>query len=199
MPSIFVTSDTHFGHKKVSEIRGFSSTEAHDARVIWAWNEYVKPTDIVYHLGDVGMGSLSRFEDSVKALNGTIHLITGNHDECHPLFRGSQNKFRAWANLFASVQQFHQINHDGQRILMSHFPYNGEGSQRADDEDRYSEFRLRDLGMTLIHGHTHDKKQRHSLSALGSHMFHVGWDSWRRPVNIKELSYGIPVDIEDGN
>ncbi len=54
-------------------------------QLINSWNKVVKETDHVYHLGDLAMhpqyekGSQDILE-LVQQLNGTIHLIKGNHD-----------------------------------------------------------------------------------------------------------------------
>ena len=56
---IYVTSDTHFNHPRdfLFAPRGFSSCFEHDEQVIKNWNSVVKSDDIVYHLGDLGMGT----------------------------------------------------------------------------------------------------------------------------------------------
>jgi calcineurin-like phosphoesterase family protein len=57
---VFVTSDTHFGHKRVIEFeaahRPFATIEEHDRELIARWNATVKPKDTVWHLGDVYFG-----------------------------------------------------------------------------------------------------------------------------------------------
>jgi calcineurin-like phosphoesterase family protein len=78
--SIFFTSDTHYGHKLMRELRGFSSIEEMDEKMIEAWNARVTTMDVVYHLGDLSFRPLSDTKNITKQLNGTIHLILGNHD-----------------------------------------------------------------------------------------------------------------------
>ena len=60
---------------------------------------------------------------------------------------------------------------------LSHFPYDGD----FHDGDRYTEFRLEDKGVPLIHGHVHTTDQA-TVSKSGTPMFHVGWDAWYEPV-----------------
>lgn len=48
--------------------------------IIQKWNSVVKKDDIVYHLGDVGFGSLQEVKSLVERLNGTKILLKGNHD-----------------------------------------------------------------------------------------------------------------------
>lgn len=79
---IFITSDTHFGHKKICEFesiaRPFKSVEEHDDELVYRWNHTVKKNDTVWHLGDVLFGEQSF--DTLKRLNGIKKLVMGNHD-----------------------------------------------------------------------------------------------------------------------
>lgn len=81
--TIWFISDTHFDHDNILEYssRPFESLEEHNAALILNWNDYVKPNDIVYHLGDFAMGrDFANIESICGSLNGFIHLIPGNHD-----------------------------------------------------------------------------------------------------------------------
>ena len=61
MPAVFLVSDTHFGHAGVcrflrndgTKLRPWDNPEEMDEYMVEAWNKKVKPTDKVYHLGDV--------------------------------------------------------------------------------------------------------------------------------------------------
>ncbi len=48
--------------------------------IIQKWNSVVKKDDTVYHLGDVGFGSLEEVKGLIEKLNGTKILLRGNHD-----------------------------------------------------------------------------------------------------------------------
>lgn len=82
MNRVFVTADTHFGHKKILEFesvhRPFKTIEEHDEELIRRWNEVVGPKDTVWHLGDVLFGQ-EAFK-TLGRLNGNKKLIMGNHD-----------------------------------------------------------------------------------------------------------------------
>lgn len=185
MSKFFFTSDTHFDHQLVAELRGFTSPAEHDAAVVEEWNRVVGKNDTVWHLGDVGMGPLRRWASSVRALNGTIHLVTGNHDDAAPgVSRKAQKVQRAWMELFESIQPFARIRRGGDHALLSHYPYSGEGVRNLDD--RFVQYRLRNTGLPLVHGHTHDKDQRLSFDE-GTPMLHVGWDAWKRLVTLEEV------------
>jgi calcineurin-like phosphoesterase family protein len=82
LSTVFFIGDTHFGHERVFEKGAwpeFDSIEEHDEEIIRRWNVVVRPKDIVWHLGDVGMWGLPSLAP-VRELNGKKRLIRGNHD-----------------------------------------------------------------------------------------------------------------------
>ena len=80
---LWFTSDNHFGRDKtrVLTCRPFDSANEMDKEMIKNWNKFIKPNDIVYHLGD--FGNL----DILKKLNGRIRLVMGNHERKEELSR----------------------------------------------------------------------------------------------------------------
>ena len=134
MPSVFLVSDTHFGHEKTctvfkredgSPLRPFGSAEEMDEFMIKAWNERVKPTDKVYHLGDVVINR--KFLSVLDRLNGDKVLIRGNHD----IF-----KLEDYTQYFRDVRGYHVMN----GLILSHVPVH------ADSLARFG---------ANIHGHLH--------------------------------------------
>ncbi len=81
MKTLF-TADSHFGHANIIKYsnRPYSDVDEMDNKMIHNWNQVVAPDDVVYHLGDFSMGQKQASEYR-KRLNGTIHLIAGNHDK----------------------------------------------------------------------------------------------------------------------
>jgi predicted phosphohydrolase len=81
--SIFFTADTHFGHANVIKYakRPFASAHDMNMELVRRWNEVVQPKDTVYHLGDVGLCPPNSLQRILERLNGTIHLVIGNHDK----------------------------------------------------------------------------------------------------------------------
>ena len=57
--TVFFTSDTHFGDRRVLQIdrRPFGSVALHDAALVARWNELVASNDEVWHLGDFTLGA----------------------------------------------------------------------------------------------------------------------------------------------
>ncbi len=124
MPSVWLISDTHFGHEKTctmfkrtdgTPLRPFSCAEEMDEYMVKAWNERVKPTDKVYHLGDV---VISRKNLSILSrLNGDKVLIKGNHD----IF-----KLTDYTEHFRDIRGYHVMN----GCILSHVPIHEESIAR---------------------------------------------------------------------
>lgn len=56
----FVTSDTHFGHERISMLAGrpFATVAEMDAALVERWNRAVPPDAVVLHLGDLALGPI---------------------------------------------------------------------------------------------------------------------------------------------
>jgi calcineurin-like phosphoesterase family protein len=193
--TLWFTSDLHIGHRLVSGLRGFSDTAEHDAHLAEQWDSRVQNKDTVWILGDVTVGRSRPALDWIHARPGTKHLVTGNHDEVWPghreAFKVLSNYGSGWSAAFASIQPFARRRIAGQNVLMSHFPYPGtsEGTDANGRpfDDRYIQYRLQDLGVPLLHGHTH-RNERATRSQLGTLQIHVGVDAWgMRPVRQDEI------------
>lgn len=78
----FYIADTHFGHEAILGLccRPFSSVREMDEFMIDAWNSVVRPTDLVYHLGDFSLGGAAHAKQIFRRLKGRKILILGNHD-----------------------------------------------------------------------------------------------------------------------
>lgn len=143
------------------------------------WNRVVAQSDEVFHLGDLALGDWTRWEGILSRLNGHKTLVLGNHDR---LFSGygrlSVTQRDRFAHFYArffdrvvSSVEGHRLE-DGTEVNLSHFPYDGD----SHGADRYAEYRLKDFGVPLIHGHTHSGGAT-SRSALGTTQVHVGVDA----------------------
>lgn len=157
-PKIWFVSDVHFGHKNVITYcnRPYQTVDEMTAAIVKIWNRTVKPQDTVYFLGDFSLNpKWSRTQ--APLLNGKKILVAGNHDACH-ISHKKADKFVAkyledgWVEVHKH-QHYMQLK-TGQNVLLSHLPYNNEY------DTRYSEFKLKDNGMVLIHGHLHGKYRK---------------------------------------
>ena len=120
--------------------------------IIERWNSYIKPNDIVYHLGDVMMGDLNAGLPLVKSLNGKIKLALGNHD--------TPQRIAAFSEFFDEIQFGYRIKIGKKMIMLSHYPML---TGNYDESKTYS-----------FHGHTHSKNPSNPEYDL---MFNVGLDA----------------------
>ena len=134
MPSVFLVSDTHFGHTGVcrfmredgvTKLRPWDDPAEMDEEMIKRWNERVRPNDKVYHLGDVVINR--RALPTLARLNGDKVLIRGNHD----IFPDTE-----YVQYFRELRAYHVMN----GMILSHIPLH--------------EASLGRFG-TNIHGHLH--------------------------------------------
>lgn len=180
---IYFTSDLHFSHGFVADTRGFDSTREHDAWIVREWNKVVTDDDTVYVLGDFGMGHPDRWIDNASLLRGQKHLIPGNHDNANLDFKPyNADRMAYYESTFLTIQQHGKIKYKGTTFLMSHYPYEADHTEDV----RHDQWRLKDLGAPLLHGHVHSH-YKFSLSANGTSQVHVGWDTWGKPVALGEL------------
>lgn len=177
--STWFTSDLHFGHRLVAGHRGFTDTTDHDDAICIEWCKRVTTSDQVWVLGDLTLSNPTKALGIIAELPGTKHFISGNHDPCHPMHRDSHKWQRRYLAAFESVQPFARRKIAGHYVLLSHFPYTADRG-----EVRYSQYRLADEGMWLLHGHLHSTEQRTSAREI-----HVGVDAWGlAPVNLDTIA-----------
>lgn len=153
MSKIFLTSDSHFGHDRgfVYESRGFNSIEEHDTALIERWNSAVSPEDIVFHLGDVMLGDNEHGMECLRKLNGTIHIIPGNHDSATriQLYKTLPNVTVQEPTEYGLQPTGGYFKHRKYLFMLTHHP-----SQTSNLEKSCY---LREHILN-IHGHTHSKK-----------------------------------------
>jgi calcineurin-like phosphoesterase family protein len=146
MPSVFLVSDTHFGHAGVcrftrndgvTKLRPWTDPDEMDEAMVRAWNDRVRPNDKVYHLGDVVINR--RALKTLARLNGDKVLIRGNHD----IFRDDE-----YREYFRELRAYHVMN----GMILSHIPIHSESLGRFG---------------TNIHGHLHANRVMVPLALSG--------------------------------
>lgn len=193
--TIFFTSDLHIGDRSVARYRGFGDDGApyHDDTLARRWDRTVGDDDEVWVLGDLS-GSQNRQAalEWVSDRTGTKHLITGNNDRAHPMHPDASAALALYLEVFDSVasagrQEWILPGRDTPtEVLLSHFPFSGEGDRM---EDRFTQWRLRDMGMPVIHGHVHTEKKVTYSDPKGTLQIHVGVDAWSlKPVPQDQLT-----------
>lgn len=177
MPAVWLVSDTHFGHAGVcrflredgSKLRPWTDPNEMDEEMIKRWNERVKPTDKVYHLGDVVINR--RCLPTLGRLNGDKVLIRGNHD----IFRDTE-----YTQYFRELRAYHVM--DG--MILSHIPVHESSMGRFG---------------TNIHGHLHAgrvKKARGVDARTGVVLYSDEVDVRYHCVCVEQTDYA-PILFED--
>lgn len=166
--SIFYWSDLHLGQPDVAAERGFTTPDEHDDHLISAWSATVTDKDTIWILGDLALSSPSRALEIIRYLPGTKHLILGNHDRAHPMHRDAHGHQSRYRDVFESVATMATHRIGDQEVMLSHFPYRDDSRT----QDRYRQYRLRDEGRWLIHGHVHDE------FTVENRQINVGVDKW---------------------
>jgi calcineurin-like phosphoesterase family protein len=115
----FIISDTHFFHGNIIDYcdRPFTCWEQMNTAMIERWNEVVSADDDVYHLGDFAMAGTNRICEVRHQLNGTIHLVLGNHDRSHNVMSRA-----GFSVMHYRYGEFVVAGIDGSMFLMSHRP-----------------------------------------------------------------------------
>ena len=178
MPSVFLVSDTHFGHAGVcrftrndgvTKLRPWDSAEEMDEAMVKAWNDRVRPTDKVYHLGDVVINRKSL--SIMSRLNGDKVLIRGNHD----IFRDTD-----YREHFRELRAYHVMN----GMILSHIPVHAESLGR--------------FGVN-IHGHLHAnrvKKARGVDARTGEVLYSDAIDPRYHCVCVEQTDFA-PILLEE--
>ena len=186
--TVYFTSDPHWGHRFVSNLRGFETVVEHDTALLDNFHDTLTEDDQTWWLGDLAMHKPDYALAQIGTIPGKHHLILGNHDRAHPMHRDSHKHQRAYFEVFESVQAFARRRINGTEVLLSHFPYVGPGDDHT-PEARKVQYRFPDLGTWLLHGHTHNSEQR-----VHDHQIHVGLDAWdMHPVPLSFLESVIPT------
>lgn len=179
----FFTSDTHYfhasllGHNDFAP-RPFPSLAVMHETMICNWNAVVKPSDSVYHLGDVALHpeheeGFAEILALLTRLNGQIVFVKGNHDT-RAFFRYLKAHDPGLADggakfAFHDVGVLLKLNH--YRYYLTHYPLL--------------------LGQTLnirnLHGHIH-----HYSVPLADNI-NVGVDAPELAFLTPDLPFGTPI------
>lgn len=177
MPSVWLVSDTHFGHAGVcrftrsdgTKLRPWDDPAEMDEAMVAAWNARVKPNDKVYHLGDVVINR--RCLPTLARLNGDKVLIRGNHD----IFKDDE-----YRQYFRELRAYHVMN----GMILSHIPVH--------------EASLGRFGVN-IHGHLHASrvmKARGVDARTGGTLYGDEIDTRYHCVCVEQTGYA-PILFED--
>ena len=174
-----MVSDTHFGHAGVCrfthpddatvKLRPWDDPDEMDEEMVRRWNETVRPSDKVYHLGDVVINRKAL--RTLHRLNGDKVLIRGNHD----IFRDEE-----YRTYFRELRAYHVLN----GMILSHIPVHEASIGR--------------FGVN-IHGHLHAsrvKKARGIDARTGAVLYGTENDVRYHCVCVEQTDFR-PILLED--
>jgi calcineurin-like phosphoesterase family protein len=215
--SVFFTSDLHLFHKFVAKLRMYRAfpgiplpsnidhvVKWHNDILAQNWDATVGKDDVVWVIGDLALTStksgMASVLDWIADRPGRKHLVPGNHDPVHSMHSDSHKWQKEYLrHAFDSVQlaarrKITLSNGEHRNVLLSHMPYTGD----RDYEDRDVQWRLRDEGDWLLHGHLHSHPN--PLHTIGTRQIDVGVDAWNlTPVALDTLAgmIGLLEGIDD--
>lgn len=168
-PRTFFYSDPHFGHRNIIEYctRPFRDSAHQTEELIARYNSVVTPEDEVRWLGDAFFTTKPEAAGIMRRLNGTKHILLGNHDK----------RTKAWYKDigFETVQEGLVLF---RRVALCHFPYIMEHEKDIRLAHLHPKFEPR----LLLHGHTHSPER------FRPYQLHVGVDAWDyAPVEFERL------------
>jgi calcineurin-like phosphoesterase family protein len=131
----FVTSDIHFGHKRILELEGrpFDTVEEMDAFLVAAWNTKVPPNGTVYVLGDISFHNRAVTRWVLEQLNGSLRIVRGGHDK--GILRALEERAEWVRDYYESKTD------DGRKVVMFHYPL--------------VVWEKAEQGAWMLHGHCH--------------------------------------------
>lgn len=114
---IFYTADLHLGHENILRLcdRPFKDVHEMNEKITANWNSVVTSRDEVYIVGDVLFKSAPELIALLEGLNGTKHLIVGNHDK-----KGLKNE--SFCSQFETISEYKRIIDNGRRVVLCHYP-----------------------------------------------------------------------------
>lgn len=177
---LYFISDTHFNHDRefLYKPRGFNSLEEMTETIIRNWNDTVTNEDDIYVLGDFFLGNdIDYMQNTLKNLNGKIHLIIGNHD--------TDRKIEIYCNTsnIFDIQYATMIKYNKRLFYLSHFPTLTATLTSNPDH-----------AIINLFGHTHSKDK---FFEDRPYMYNVACDAHDcKPVSIEEIINDINNEIE---
>lgn len=167
---LFLMSDTHFGHANILRFcpnRQFKNIDDHDEAYIENHNALVCDEDVVVSLGDFSSRNRRSVKEYIKALNGRIFILFGNHDDSAMRDR----------NLFAAAwgrkghNEVLEYLWNREKYILCHFPM--------------LSWNVRAHNRTHFFGHIHSCETRPFICQQNS--CDVGVDAWNHgPVLLED-------------
>ena len=186
--TVWFTADPHLDHDKdfVWEARGYKSAKDHTDSIIETTNQYVKPGDILFMLGDLCLNCtpqrLDQYLDRINCKN--FWCLWGNHNNPHEktIYRPGRDKLTTkpvqWVypvkyKNMTYLGHYHEVTVNNQFIVMCHYPFMAWNSLMH--------------GSWCLCGHEHGGLEATRPEATNGKILDVGWDLFKKPVSFAEV------------
>lgn len=178
---ILFTSDIHAFHKNIIKYdsRPFFTVSEMNNALITNWNNKVTSKDTIYVLGDVSWGNESETDWFISQLNGTKHLIIGNHDKVITKSKKLQSHFTSMSNYAKITVPTYQGN---KTVILSHYfipLYDGHFK-----------------GAIHLHGHSHNTAEHYEEIRIAKMLNDKGFENQIYNVGCMHWNYE-PVTLDE--
>ncbi len=186
--NILFSSDLHIGHANIIRYcsRPFKDVDEMTEVLVANHNALVGAEDLVIDVGDFSMQP-RHVQPTLLRMNGKRILVSGNHDQCHPVNKGwekSREKYLSWG--FSEVVVSMNMEIAGEDVIITHMPYEPDPRHPG----KYAKFCPEDKGGWLIHGQEPGKWKEKGK------MIDVGVDARDyRPIHIDEIARIINGEV----
>lgn len=141
--STWMTSDLHFHHKRIVELTGRPVDQQHHTEwLIDRLNSIIKPTDIVYSLGDFCFKNKPQdYIDIMSQLHGDWRHLVGNHDS-----KSGMEKATEYVSEHNCLGYYYEANLGFDfKTVLCHYPFEVWNQSHR--------------GSVHLHGHMHGRKE----------------------------------------
>ena len=141
----YYITDPHYWHEGLNvrmDNRGFPSAEDMNNFMIKQWKSRVRRNDEVVIIGDFSIAKWEKTKQILDQLPGKIYLIVGNHDKWIKDKNADLSRFE-W------VKEYAELNDNGRKVILSHYPimcYNGQYRLNEDGSPK----------VYMLYGHVHN-------------------------------------------
>lgn len=151
--------------------RPFDDVEEMNEKLIENWNAVVKKGDIVWSLGDFSFSTIENTIETIKRLNGDLHMVLGNHDQ-----KIAQNRKELLVSgLVKEICDYKELSWNKQKMCLFHY------AQRAWNGSHYGSWQL--------FGHTHGTMEPYGKSVdVGVDSPFILGEAPYRPFSFEEVS-----------
>lgn len=167
---IYFIADLHFFHENMikRKNRPFQNAAQMNRKLIQNWNQYVRPNDEIYILGDLSWGGEEETRALLQQLQGKKYLILGNHDR---MFLQNEK----WQDIFVWMKHYYELSYEGHKFVLFHYPI----------EEWNGYFK----GYFHLHGHQHNgEEENYQNIERGYLRFDVGVDAnAMSPVSVEDI------------